>query len=435
MSMAIVDRSLGRAKYAVGRRVRKYGIAYSNKAAVQIWRERGDEFSAQGKVEQAVRCRRRAVALDPANIQLRVELVRELVRAGRGAEATDAAAWHALADHLLTGDDCIEAERAYRAVLALTPSAYDAFLGLAECLVRQQRLDEVATARDAWFRHWIAAAASDDLRRRQDDARRRGIPGIAFVAMMKSASEFIHDNLLRALEAPEILISIGTVPRDRLIDAAVRRLATGGAVSRSHISSDNLPALVANGVNRLVLHVRDPRQVTVSWTHHMRRLGRAEFRHGAATYDPPLPAAFRDWPLRRQLDWAVENYLPGQLQWLEDWAAALDRHRGAVSVLVSTFEEFRADQDAFFRRVADFFGLAEFQVPGLSDQSAAAMRNFRLGHVDEWRTVLSAEQLKAFRARFEPVAERFGWEVSTPAARGSRGGIFAGRGGRRPAVV
>jgi Sulfotransferase domain len=226
--------------------------------------------------------------------------------------------------------------------------------------------------------------------------------------MMKSASEFIRENLICALDAPEIEISIGTVPRDRITPSAVQQIAKGGAVSRSHTSADNLAELIANGVERLVLHVRDPRQVTVAWVHHVRRYSDAEFRNFSQRYNPPVPAEIRQWDFSRQIDWAVDNYMPGQLQWLEDWVAALDKSP-PITVMVSTFEEFLQSPSALFCRISDFFGVPEIQVPNLDEQSPAAMRNFRLGRVDEWRDVLTPRQMDSCKTRVEPLARRFGW--------------------------
>ena len=55
--------------------------------SVQLWRERGGAFAAQGNVEQTLHCRRKAVELDPGNQQVRLELLRDLVLAGRLEEA------------------------------------------------------------------------------------------------------------------------------------------------------------------------------------------------------------------------------------------------------------------------------------------------------------------------------------------------------------
>jgi Sulfotransferase domain len=413
MGVPAIGPHLRRAKHLVGKNLRKLGVEYSKAASVQMWRERADDFAARGRVEEALMCRRTAMDLAPAHKDLQLELGIDLARtAARADVIDDAEGWTGLGYHLLDGcgGGFIKTEQAFRAALAQAPDTFDEWLGLSECLARRKLLGEARAARDVWFRHWIADPQSADLRRRQDAARRRGVPGIMFVAMMKSASEFIRENLMRALDVPEIGLSVGTVPWDEVVPSAVRQLASGGAVARSHLSANNLPVLAANGVDRLILHVRDPRQVIVSWVHHMRRISDVEFRWSALRYDPPLPAEFREWGLRRQMDWAVHNYMPGQLQWLEDWASAL--HQGPpIPVLVSRFEDFVADQRVFFRKLSDFLGIAEIQVPGSRRQSAAAMRNFRRGRIGEWRDVLTARQIKTFAARIEPLAQYFGWEL------------------------
>jgi hypothetical protein len=413
MGVPAIGPRLRRAKHVVGKNLRKLGVEYSKSASVQMWRERADDFAARGKADEALICRRKAMESAPAHKDLRIELGIDLARAAARVDAIDdAEGWTGLGYHLLdgSGGGFIKTEQAFRAALARTPDGFEEWLGLSECLARRKLLAEARVARDAWFQHWIANPQSADLRHRQDSARRRGVPGIMFVAMMKSASEFIRENLIRALDVPEIGLSVGTVPWDEVVPSAVRQLAHGGAIARSHLSANNLAVLAANGVDRLILHVRDPRQVIVSWVHHMRRISDVEFRWSALRYDPPLPAEFRQWGLRRQMDWAVHNYMPGQLQWLEDWASAL--HQGPpIPVLVSTFEDFVADQQAFFRKLSDFLGVAEIRLPGSRRQSAAAMRNFRRGSIGEWRDVLTARQINTFAARIEPLAQYFGWEL------------------------
>ncbi len=320
----------------------------------------------------------------------------------------NADAWNVLGDcYFNTSGGLDKAERAYRSALSHSRSAYAPFRGLGECLARQLRLHEAQSAHDGWFSRWIADTASQDFRHRQDAARSRGVPAILLVAMQKSASEYVFDNLQRALASPAIYVTIGTIPRDKIIPSAVRQLAQGGAIARSHMDGAEFPALAAHGITRLLLTVRDPRQVTVSWAHMVRRLSDVEFRYASRMYDPGVPNDFREWSLQKQLDWAVYNYLPGQVAWLESWAAVLDKGP-TIPVCVSTFDEFRQDGDAFFRKILAFYGLAPINLPKSADQSAAAMRNFRRGEVDEWRDVLTPQQLKPFNSRLKPLAERFG---------------------------
>ena len=73
---------------------------------VQLWRELGGDLVAQGHIELGLHCRRRAFALNPDDLQLRQELVRELLLAGRYEEANAAAGgelqlWRRLAGELV----------------------------------------------------------------------------------------------------------------------------------------------------------------------------------------------------------------------------------------------------------------------------------------------------------------------------------------------
>jgi hypothetical protein len=347
--------ALRRAKYFVGKNLRKLGITYSNNAFLQMWRERADG----------------------------------------------------------SGEHLVDAEQAFRTAIAHSPDFFEAFLGLSECLARQHRLPEAQAARELWFRRWIEDAVSYDLRRRQEAACRRQIPAIMFVAMMKSASGFIHDNIMRALDVPEIGLSAGTVPRDKVMPSAVRQLVKGGAIASSHMSADNLPVLIANGVERLMLHFRDPRQVIVSWVHYMTGISDAEYRWSLSIFDPSVPLEFRDWGFQQRLDWAVRNYMPGQLQWLEDWMFAV--YSGPpIPILVSKFEDFALDPRSFFDRISHFFGNSAIRECPLRWQSAAAMRNFRSGKLDEWRDVLTPSQISTFESRVEPLAKHFGWRLDPP---------------------
>jgi O-methyltransferase len=74
--------NLARAKRFI---LRELGLG--QEGAIQKWRVRGGALSAEGKIDEALQCRRKAVELEPANEQLRLELVRELLLAGRFDEA------------------------------------------------------------------------------------------------------------------------------------------------------------------------------------------------------------------------------------------------------------------------------------------------------------------------------------------------------------
>lgn len=140
--------------------------------------------------------------------------------------------------------------------------------GLGECLARKREFAAARDAHDLWLRQWLQSDQSADVRRRQTAAKARHVPPMAFVAMQKSASEYIRANLMSALDVPEISVSIGTVPVDVAIPSALHQFAQGGALCRTHASSDIARALADVGLDRMLLHVRDPRQVTLSFSNY-----------------------------------------------------------------------------------------------------------------------------------------------------------------------
>jgi hypothetical protein len=320
-------------------------------------------------------------------------------------------AWNGLGDILFNqaSDGFLLAEHAYRLAIASSPAGIAAWRGLGECLTRRRLLAEAQSAHDIWFRGWIGSEQSAALRRHQDAARTRGLPGIMLVAMQKSASEFIRDALMRILDLPLIYASIGAVPVDRLIPAALRQLAGAGAICRCHASAgENLAAMAAAGIGRLVLHVRDPRQVVVSWAHMKRGSGATESRYSAYMYAPPVPDDFAAWSFEQQLAWSIAHYLPGQIGWLEGWAAALDSDP-PVKILVTTYEDFYRDRVAYFERMLSFLGIAGVDPDAFAAIPAQSARNFRTGRPDEWREVLSPAQAAAAWQLMADVAPRFGW--------------------------
>lgn len=149
---------------------------------------------------------------------------------------TDAAvladAWNAFGDVLFnrSGEGFLAAEHAYRMALATDPGRPAAFRGLGECLARHKRLDEARLVHDVWFACWIAGEGGAEMRRRQD-ARLARSP-ILFVAMQKSASEYIRDTLVEARRghAEACVAAHGRVRRSLRLDL----LRSRGANLRHH---------------------------------------------------------------------------------------------------------------------------------------------------------------------------------------------------------
>lgn len=319
-------------------------------------------------------------------------------------------AWNQLGDVLFnrSSKGFLVAEHAYRMAIESDPERFAAFRGLGECLARRKRLEAARLAHDIWFARWIASDAGADLRRQQDARRGPSRPPILIVAMQKSASEYIRDTLLEALDIPLIHPTVGTVPRDRFVPSALRQLALGGALCRTHIDAGDIAAIVDANIGRIVVHVRDPRQVTISWTHMMRRLQPVEFNYSAHMYDPPVPEAYLEWPFEQQLAWSFSNYFPEQVKWLDGWASALESGT-PLDILLTSYEEFHRDSDGYFQRLLDHFGIDDRRAGDLQPQDPAETRNFRAGDPDEWEEVLTPAMRREFWPQMARFEKRFGW--------------------------
>jgi hypothetical protein len=320
-------------------------------------------------------------------------------------------AWNQLGDLLFNRDRSgfLLAEHAYRLAVMSSADGYAAYRGLGECLARRGRLDEAAVAHDTWFSRWIAGDQTADMRAQQAAAIARGLPPILFIAMQKSASEFIRDSLMSVLEMPLIYASVGTVPADRFIPSALRQLAQGGALCRTHAGGVDDLAIAANaGIDRAVVHLRDPRQVTLSWVQMMRRQSPAGLLYSAPMYNPPVPQDFPGWTFPEQLAWGLAHYLPGQVTWAARWAALVDG-TPPLRILMTSYEDFRRDRMEYFRGMLDFLGIRGVDVTVFAAENRQAIRNFRSGRIDEWTSVLTQQQRAAAWRIIAPIAPRFGW--------------------------
>jgi len=306
-----------------------------------------------------------------------------------------------------------DAAEAFRAALRLDPKALDAHRWLGEIAARRGDLASAAAGHDSWFRRWVEEPAASPLRERQERAIGRGVPPILIAAMLKSASEYIREVLMNLLDVPELHVSVGAVPIDAVIPSAATWLARGGALCRTHMdgSPANLEALLRAGLRRGVVHLRDPRQATLSWIHMIGRSDDADFTYSAQMYRPSIPIEFRAWTRAEQLDWAVDHYLPGQVGWVESWIGRID-NSDELSLLVTSYELFRRDPVRFFAEVLAHFGVDVDEARVLAAMPVReSTRNFRAGDPDEWRRVFTPAQIER-ALRMIPVAlrHRFGWD-------------------------
>lgn len=231
---------------------------------------------------------------------------------------------------------------------------------------------------------------------------------IIFNTLPKSGSVYIVQTLSQGIKEGKFCrISNDTFPWDPVSPKGLEILMRTNGITQEHFDASpyNL-ALLERFCPRLIIHLRDPRQALVSWTHHLNKI-----QHSKEILDKfllELPQGYFQWNFSDQLDWQIENYLPACIDWIQAWIAASERK--GIEILFTTYEEFIADRALFFGKILDFYSLKhlESQIPLLAKSEE---KHFRKGVIDEWRTELSPEQkMRVMEMVPRELLDRFHWD-------------------------
>lgn len=276
-------------------------------------------------------------------------------------------------------------------------------------LAREQCGEAEALIRDLDIPLNPIRASAEEFAARRTAGTKRGLPTLLLATLPKSASESIWNKLAEGLNLAQCHFSLGLFPECTLVPARVHAAATGGLIVKEHIGATphNLETLARDGLTRVIVHHRDPRQATLSWAHFARddinqRLMAPLWRKIV----PPADILARD--LSAILDWCLEYYLPLLIQFLRAWRAVEADPKQPISVLFSSFEQFRTDPDGYFDRVLSFY---DIEKKNYADAAEAEVVHLRKGRVDEWRSVFTAaQQRRAWERIPADMAADFGWE-------------------------
>ncbi|MBO6785023.1 MAG: sulfotransferase domain-containing protein [Alphaproteobacteria bacterium] len=249
-------------------------------------------------------------------------------------------------------------------------------------------------------------------------ARTTLLPPILFNTMPKSGSIFISRSLARALGIGETKIAVSLFPDDLVLRDRLDTLALGNLISQQHLPArePNLRFL-ANRLDRMIVHVRDPRQATLSWLHHLdnfhahRELEPA-CRLGLEAVSPALPADYFERDFAEKLDHLLSSHYAQLIEWTQNWVAAENTVPG-LDIRITTFEEFVADPRGFMAEVLAFFEIPETAFDDTNLPRREAQTHFRVGRTDEWLEVFSEDQkARANTLLPKDLCTRFAWRVT-----------------------
>lgn len=253
-------------------------------------------------------------------------------------------------------------------------------------------------------------ATEEEFEARVASAAAKGLPSVLINTVPKSASESIWNQLAESLGLGQGHISICLYPDCTVVPTRAAQAAGGGIIAKEHLPAKphNLELLARHGFNRIVFHIRDPRQVVVSWAHFVRddvsmRLMGPLWRKVV----PPLSVLNADF--EALLDWCVDNFLPLLISFIEGWQRVEADTATPLEVRFFSFERFLEKPERYFDDVLAFL---EIDSAHFRRDAVGETVHLRKGQKEEWREVLSrSQQKRAWNQIPGALAEAHGWRA------------------------
>ena len=262
---------------------------------------------------------------------------------------------------------------------------------------------------DANPQTFINAASFDDefvpflgIGERQEPAN-----PILLNTMPKSGSVYIWRELSRLLGLPLARISKSNWPVDHVIPSWVEAFSHSRSIAQGHFNphESNFKHLLKNDLRKMIFHIRDPRQATLSWTHHIRSYMERNLRN---QFWPPLPTSYEDWSFESQLSWNIEHHLPILCQWITQWDEVFAEK--SFEVLFTSYEDFKLDELQYFKNIVSFISHEDIDQEFQPSESFRGRLHFREGKTNEWEGIYSDQQKKqALEFIPDEFLERFSW--------------------------
>lgn len=191
--------------------------------------------------------------------------------------------------------------------------------------------------------------------------------------------------------APEVYAS-GDFTSQRLIAERVNKLVPEGFIFGAHMlpSHHNMSVLEQAKIDRVTVLLRDPRDATVSWTHHVRAYGPSHRDYLSKIYH--IPTEYYDWSPSEQLSFQVRTFLPLAVNWIEAWLWYYRQRRGSLSMMFVYFDELKTNASRYFKKICEFHGHSSSNAE-LYERPESGKRHYRSGEHFQWEREFLPEDI------------------------------------------
>lgn len=187
---------------------------------------------------------------------------------------------------------------------------------------------------------------------------------------------------------PVINIGASTFPADILDLSKILDILEQKGVGMRHFdcSPQNIQVIEELKIP-VIVHTRDPRSSLLSWIHHSIRLIKEGQKVQLLRNTPKPPIALFEKTLAEIIDWHLDNYLPGQCQWISEWKKYAENN---PLIKIKEFSELKENPLQYIASICEFIGTNDEKIMDPPNPEDGV--HFRKGLVDEWKDIFSKPQ-------------------------------------------
>jgi len=178
-------------------------------------------------------------------------------------------------------------------------------------------------------------------------------------------------------------------------------------IVKSHLlPTENNVEVYRRFTDRLVLHLRDPRQVLLSWVYHLDSDKQA---------DRPLPPNYYLWDFNQKLNWHIDQTMPKIIAWITGWLEIKqreDKKPGGLNIFVTTYDDLLINERDLLVKILVFNGISTRALDNYTHLPPESSPHFRKANPNEWKSACTAEQKHRLSDIVPPdLLRRFNWQV------------------------